>query len=570
MNSRSAREREISELAIAANCGEASDEQLARLDELIRSDRELAAYAAKLFDQQAALAWQASTGHWDNGERPRESVHRVQFENTPAEQKPTLALAHWSWPAVAVGIGFILGGFTAALLLRSIGRQPNGNIAGGDGLALVAPAHEAHLVRSTACLWEGNAAGSPQIGSGLASGESLHLLEGLAEFKLNWAGSGRAMVSLEGPAAMMLTSDGMPTLRFGRLTATINTSDRPFVLETPVGRLVLAEYGSIGVSAFGNEGEIHVFDGAAILEPAWRTPDEQTLPLKIEAGQAIRVQPGDDGQPSITHHPADAGYFAAQTSMTSDGLAIPPEYVRAIKKAGPIGYWRFERDKWPQIPNAMGGPFACQVNGALGRVNFKGNQAVEFGVTDQDGEILSTAPIDPSIRNSYSVEFWMKPSHYHVGAVISLVGDTPTASGLLPHGMLIELGGSGKIPTTVHHPGCIRFLHRSPAGNETQTGTSCYSKTPYTLRKWQHVVATKDGPHMKLFINGQQVAEGEDPSDLPPGLRLLVGRLYPARGVRPFIGQLDELALYNRALSAEEIHQHYQLVRPAMTNGPEI
>src|SRR5262249_45434377 len=156
------------------------------------------------------------------------------------------------------------------------------------------------------------------------------LLEGLAEFKLNWSESGRATVSLEGPAAMMLTSEGMPTLRFGRLTATINTAHRPFVLETPVGRLVLAEYGSIGVSAFGDEGEIHVFDGTALLEPAWRSTDEQTLPIKIEAGQAIRVQPGDNGEPSITHHSADAAYFAAQVSMSSDGLAIPPGYVKAV------------------------------------------------------------------------------------------------------------------------------------------------------------------------------------------------------------------------------------------------
>jgi hypothetical protein len=131
--------------------------------------------------------------------------------------------------------------------------------------------------------------------------------------------------------------------------------------------------------------------------------------------------------------------------------------------------------------------------------------------------------------------------------------------------MLIELGGSGKIPTATHHPGCIRFLHRSPAGNEPQTGTSCYSKTPYTLRKWQHVVATKDGPHMRLYVNGAEVAAGEDPSKLPPGLRLLVGRLYPDRGVRPFIGQLDELALYNRALSASEIADHYRLVRVKTT-----
>ena len=72
---------------------------------------------------------------------------------------------------------------------------------------------------------------------------------------------------------------------------------------------------------------------------------------------------------------------------------------------------------------------------------------------------------------------------------------------------------------------------------------------------------------MRLYINGVQVAEGEDPSDLPAGLRLLVGRLYPSREVRPFIGQLDELSLYNRALTSQEIEAHYRLVRPTMANG---
>ena len=41
MSMRIGREREIREIAIAANSGEASDEQIARLDELIRSDRQL-------------------------------------------------------------------------------------------------------------------------------------------------------------------------------------------------------------------------------------------------------------------------------------------------------------------------------------------------------------------------------------------------------------------------------------------------------------------------------------------------------------------------------------------------
>ena len=61
--------------------------------------------------------------------------------------------------------------------------------------------------------------------------------------------------------------------------------------------------------------------------------------------------------------------------------------------------------------------FACLVTGELGRVVYRGNQAVEFGVTGEGGEIVSTELFDDAIDDSYSVEFWIKPSHYHLGSV---------------------------------------------------------------------------------------------------------------------------------------------------------
>lgn len=573
MSVRSSREREVRDLVIAANSGEAADEQLARLDEIIRIDRQMANYTARLLDQQASLAWMGSMRS-----DPSESSACATLAAEIAKERDEISVdredrraakhIYWIWPTIAVGIGFVLGGLTAAMIYRAVAADvASPQVAAAVGSQSAQPNYEAHLIRSTACLWDGSSLGSPEIGSGLKSGESLHLLEGLAEFTLNWVGTGRATLSLEGPAGMMLTTDGMPTLRFGRLSATINTSFRPFVLETSVGRLTLAEYGSIGVSAFGNEGEIHIFNGVATFEPAWRSP-EQTLPLKIEAGQSIRVQTGDDGEPQISWHAAEPEYFATQVSMNSDALTIPQSYVAAVKDSQPIGYWRFDRGEWPNISNAMGPWLTCQVTSPLGRTVYQNNEAIEFGVTQEGGEILSNDLIDDSIRDSYSVEFWVKPSHYHSGSVVSLVGDKPAKSGIIPHGMLIELGGTGKIPTAIHHPGCIRFLHRSPLRDVA--GTSCYSKTSYTLRKWQHVVATKDGPTMQLYVNGELVAEGRDPSPLPTGLRLLIGRLYPSSGDRPFKGQLDELALYNRALRPEEISTHYHLVRPIKVSEPAI
>jgi hypothetical protein len=570
VKSRSSEERELGQLIIAANCGEASDEQLARMDELVRKGPGLANFAARLLDQQASLSW-----HGLIDDKPEPSACRIAVEELASDaargrESAARRLAGLRigpmWLTVAVGIGFVLGGLAVSILRNTPNEgAPTQPVAASPAQELnIHPAYEAKLVHSTACLWDGKSMNPLEIGSGLASGESLHLLEGLAEFTLTWSGRGRATLSLEGPAAMMLTTEGMPTLRFGRLSATINASSRPFVLESSVGRLALAEFGSIAVSAFGNEGELHVFSGSATFEPAWRSP-EQTAPLRIEAGQSIRIQTGDDGEPQITWHEADSEYFATQVSMNTDSLVIPSAYVNAVKRSKPIGYWRFERDSWPNVPNVMGPEFSCHVNGELGRTTFQGNQAVEFGVSDQGGEIVSDDLISDSIRNDYSVEFWVKPSHYQLGSVVSLVGDTPMKSGVLPHGMLVELGGTGKIPTAIHHPGCIRFLHRSPARDAN--GTSCYSKTPYTLRKWQHVVATKNGAQMRLYINAEQVAQGEDPNRIPKGLRLLVGSLYPASTARPFNGQIDELALYNRALAEQEIIDHYELVRPTTSSA---
>jgi hypothetical protein len=575
MTLQSSREREIREILIAANSGEAADSQIARLDELIREDPYLVSYAARLLDQQASLAWQGSMC-----ERPKApSACGVVGAGVAANNQTTDGSRvrdisfrrSWNWPSIAVGIAFVLGMLTASAARLSSRQGETSSESAAPSAAVAQSPYGVRLTRSTACLWDGDTVGSREIGSWLTTGESLHLVEGLAEFNLSWTLGGSATLSLEGPAAMMVRTEGMPTLRFGRLTATINARERPFVLETPVGRLVLNDYGSIGVSAFGNDAEIHVFDGSASLEPVWSSSaSERPTPLAISAGEAVRIKDGSNGELVVERHTAEESYFVVQVSMASDSLIVPPAYIRSVKAAKPIGYWRMERDTWPEIPNEMGPRFACRVVGSLARSGQPGNQAVEFGVTDHGGDIISDEVLDDVIHDSYSVEMWIKPSHYHMGALVSLIGQPETSAGVIPHGMLLELAGSGAVPTALYHPGRIRFLHRSPASDSSLLGTSCYSSASYNLRKWQHLVAVKDGAAMRLYINGEFAGKGEDTSTLPHGLRLLVGRLYPERQVRPFKGQLDELAIYNRALTEKEIAKHYRLVRPKAVSQPSI
>src|SRR2546421_7826006 len=147
MSIHTAREREIREIAIAANSGEASDEQIARLDELVRSNRQLANYAARLLDQQASLAWQSlGVGNREHGAGNDELLSSL-----PAPRSLAPAFS-WAWPTIAVGIGFILGGLSAALVYR-FNTQSAQAVAMSESPAAAEPQYEARLISSTACLW---------------------------------------------------------------------------------------------------------------------------------------------------------------------------------------------------------------------------------------------------------------------------------------------------------------------------------------------------------------------------------------------------------------------------------
>jgi hypothetical protein len=252
--------------------------------------------------------------------------------------------------------------------------------------------------------------------------------------------------------------------------------------------------------------------------------------------------------------------------MSFDRLEIGVQYVDAVLHAEPILYWRFERVQDGRVPNEVADRFDGQVVGAPGWSLQGANRAIEFGAS-LDGEALdsfieSSDSLAETLTDSYSLEFWVKPSHYHLGSLVSFVEHSSESDHDGLHGMLLELGGPLNTPTTIEHSGRVRFLHRSPASSDAELGTSCFSNSPYELRRWEHVVAVKDGSEMRLYVNGEQVASADDNTKLPPNLIVIIGQLDRHRNWRRFAGQLDELAIYNRALSDAEIEEHFQFVRP--------
>src|SRR5690606_31298495 len=141
-----------------------------------------------------------------------------------------------------------------------------------------------------------------------------------------------------------------------------------------------------------------------------------------------------------------------------------------------------------------------------------------------------------------TLEAWVKPSHYHLGSIVSMFRDQAS------HGALVELGGLVATPSLIEHTGQFRYLHRDPPSDVPELGTSCFSDIPYEARRWAHVVAVKGAEGLKFYINGSLAASAVDTSNLASGMTFLVGQLDRQRHYRAFIGQLDELVVYPQPL----------------------
>ncbi len=86
--------------------------------------------------------------------------------------------------------------------------------------------------------------------------------------------------------------------------------------------------------------------------------------------------------------------------------------------------------------------------------------------------------------------------------------------------------------------------------------------------RWRHVVATKDGPDVHLYVDGDDVTGAV--TDLP-----LADNAQPLRigtntgGDNGFRGRIDEVAVYSAPLSAAEVRAHFDAGRldPALAQG---
>ena len=224
-----------------------------------------------------------------------------------------------------------------------------------------------------------------------------------------------------------------------------------------------------------------------------------------------------------------------------------------ILKDNPVAYWRFEESRTTGVNlaadstgNGRTASYSSPVVTVGRHTEFDPlNRAAKFDGTDDYVNYSGLLPADFGGSGSYSVEMWFNAASRHQGDLLAI---TSTGGG---HALLLELESNGQ----------IRYLHRMPPG--ASGGTDIYTAAGiYDPDEWNHLVAVKDVGTMMLYLNGNLVGTASNATAFNDTLNLALGRISQSSNARSFQGLLDEIALYNYALSIDDIRAHMDMTVP--------
>jgi hypothetical protein len=98
-------------------------------------------------------------------------------------------------------------------------------------------------------------------------------------------------------------------------------------------------------------------------------------------------------------------------------------------------------------------------------------------------------------------------------------------------------------------------------GANYHTSDRYFSPDPIPLNTWVHIVASYDGQNVRLFQNGQLVAEAARTGGFSAGTMYIGRDGGDSTPIDVFRGSIDDVRIYDRALSTSEVSQLYEYER---------
>ena len=183
-----------------------------------------------------------------------------------------------------------------------------------------------------------------------------------------------------------------------------------------------------------------------------------------------------------------------------------------------------------------------------------------LAINSGEGLYLPSGDTSTNLSTYVSLSVWFKKTSYNYSYV-----ECPAAKGF-------------NTPAGGGQPYCFYLLNNSVYARITTNTVAGYGDTgtPYSLNVWNNAVLTYDGSYLKLYLNGvlksSIVKTGPIMNVASPfniGCQNNGGYYPSSASVKTneyFKGYVPNVSIYNKALTASEVLQNYNALKPRFNN----
>ena len=249
------------------------------------------------------------------------------------------------------------------------------------------------------------------------------------------------------------------------------------------------------------------------------------------------------------------------------------KYAQVVVADDPVGYWRLNEPDGSGTATDAVGSFDATYTPGSGTITFgvptgiphETDTAVTLTNSPTSTAAGATVRIPYALElnpfGSFSVECWLQPSRK---AIDGNDYRTPISS---------QRTGDGPIGWHVYQDPSDTFIWVLWNGHWSQTWVNA-SMTPVVANNWYHLVLTYDGTTFVIYVNGTAAGSATDPGFVQVGNRPAgdnpgpYAYTYDGAGETVFgwradsdwklyAGAIDDVAIFNKALTAEQVKLHY-------------
>ncbi|MCS7469999.1 FecR domain-containing protein [Stieleria sp. ICT_E10.1] len=345
---------------------------------------------------------------------------------------------------------------------------------------------------------------------------------------LNLRFGGGVMVYVEAPARFDAVSDRRVMLYSGRLSATVPPEGIGFTVETPEAEVI--DFGTeFSVDVEDGASEVHVFDGLVRVNPGASNQRDVSRSVDLQASEAVRISDAS----------SDPVGISVETNRFIRNFDEPRlNYARAIKQLSPVAYYRMpirDRGLVSEPPKYSGVVLTGEGRRPPHAKGVFAGGSLRVGVdsTGRGGRVDSP-PILSSGQFSLTVFVFLEDRAQN--GVVATNFD----------------GERGNFDLSLDENAMLQATIRNSDGDVNVVA----GKSTTMIKTWRHIVVTADGENLQLYEDGKLVASKPSTALAATDTETLWFGT-DARAIQVWGGRIDEVALFDKALTKEEIAALY-------------